>query len=151
MLFDFAILLYLLAFLSAGFNAFLGGERYIKIATTFVLLAAVVNLFYLISRWYQFATFPIKDLKDIFNMIILFLGVAAVYINYKVKKGGVYLFVIPVIIIIGIAGFAHSSILIHRQFSSFWLAVHLLYHIGNRSVCCVGVVWYFILHTGETA
>ncbi|PMP72893.1 MAG: hypothetical protein C0187_00735 [Calditerrivibrio nitroreducens] len=147
MLFDFAILLYLLAFLSAGFNAFLGGERYTKIATAFVSLAAVVNLSYLIARWYQFGVFSIKDLKDIFNLIILFLGVSAVYINYKVKKDGVYLFVIPVIIILGIAGFAHSSILIRRQFSSFWLAIHLPFTISGTVLFVVSALFgilYFI-------
>ncbi len=149
MLFDFAILLYLIAFLNVGFNIFLQGERYLRFANGIAFLAVLINLSYIVLRWWQFATFPMKDLKDIFALIILFLGISAIYLSFKTKRASIYLFIMPIIIILGVAGFAHSSVLIKKEFSSFWLMVHLPFTIAGTSLFVVSALFGILYFTQE--
>lgn len=147
MLFDFAILLYLIAFMYVGFNIFLQGERYLRLANSVALFAVLANLSFIIMRWWQFAIFPVKDLKDIFALIILFLGISAMYLSFKTKRASIYLFIMPIIVILGVAGFAHSSVIIKKEFSSFWLMVHLPFTIAGTSLFVVSALFgilYFV-------
>jgi len=147
MLFDFAILLYLIAFLCVGFNIFLHGEKYLKLANIFAVIAVLVNLSHILLRWWQLSAFPANDMKDIFAMIIFFIGLIAIYLSFKMKKANIYIFIMPIIVILGFVAFAHSAIIIRKTLSSFWLMVHLPFTIFGTALFFVSALFgilYFL-------
>ncbi|MCA1927026.1 MAG: cytochrome c biogenesis protein [Calditerrivibrio sp.] len=148
MLFDFAILLYILCFVSVGLYSFFEDERLAYLSKFFAISGILVNGFYFVSIWFFYSKTIHLTLSQIFALIIFFLALTAVYLNLKHKKVTIYFFIMPIIILLGIASLYHQDIMTTREYrTGFWLFVHLPFTIAGSSLFMVSAIFgilYFI-------
>ncbi|MCX8084825.1 MAG: cytochrome c biogenesis protein [Calditerrivibrio sp.] len=134
--------------MSVGFYAFMGKSRYLSYANYLVFIAILSNGLFIIDRWRSLQNFPLRGLADIFAILIFVIGFSSFLLSIKNKKPGIYIFTMPIIIILGIASFAHSSIIIHRAYvQGLWLFIHLPFTIAGTALFALSALFgilYFI-------
>lgn len=148
MLFDFAILLYILCFVTVGIYSFFEDERLAYISKFFAISGTLINGIHFFLIWFLYTKTLYLNLSHIFTLIIFSLALTSVYLNLKHKKVTIYFFIMPIVILLGIASLYHQGISTTREYrAGFWLFVHLPFTIAGSSLFIVSAIFgilYFI-------
>lgn len=138
MMFDLALLFYVLSLVHVALYIFLGYDA-LKTPTLIISGAAVLlNAATVAARWIDYGTFPSASLHDLMVLLSLTSGLLFGLLYFRFRKLSYSLFTIPAAVIFGLLALFTADLSVMRPaVTSVWLYLHLPFTI-------IGTVFFIV-------